>query len=206
MKKVCHKFDLLNDVNPWESFWEIYQKYNSHYWKHRQELNLNREAILEHSFEKTLNKLNFEKLLSKSLADHYWSYFCSTYYYEENAIELISYLHPKYSLGLITNGYSDSQRKRLEVSGLIPYLSSIVISDEVKVMKPNKQIFDISFTQLNRLNDEVLYIGDSILHDFQGAKNAEIDFCFYNRNNLKIIGHEEPKYIINSLEELFNIL
>jgi FMN phosphatase YigB (HAD superfamily) len=52
------------------------------------------------------------------------------------------------------------------------YFDTVVISDEVACEKPNAEIFDIALDSLNLKPDEAMFIGDSIISDYEGAKNA----------------------------------
>ena len=75
-----------------------------------------------------------------------------------------------FNTGVVTNGSRRSQRKKLEVSGLLPLLDVIVISEEVEVKKPNPRIFEIAMSSLSCRTDEVIFVGDSEELDIKGAK------------------------------------
>src|SRR5690606_25197336 len=104
--------------------------------------------------------------------------------------------------GMITNGYADSQRKRLRACGIEQYFHSLVISDEVGIRKPDPSIFELALDELGQDQGEVLFVGDSLQDDYRGAINAGIDFCFYNRDGIKLTEAETPKYEVANLAEL----
>ncbi|MNJ73661.1 putative HAD-hydrolase YfnB [compost metagenome] len=83
---------------------------------------------------------------------------------------------------------------------------SIVVSDEVGVRKPRKEIFEISLHELRLSSSEVLFIGDSLTDDYQGARNAGIDFCYYNRNGISVPSEYELKYSVRQLNELLHVI
>lgn len=198
--------EYSHEISDWDAFWNTFIPVNIDYWERKRELQLSREQIIDYSFQDTLRKLNLNLKISKVLSDTYWESFCNICVFEPFAKEVVEKLSKKYKLGVITNGLSDSQRKRLEVCGIHRYFHSVIISDEVGYYKPEPQIFDLSLTELEVENHEVLFIGDSLSDDLEGAKNAEIDFCLYNKGNKSLPSNREPKYIINHLGELIDIL
>ncbi|MOA35404.1 Pyrimidine 5'-nucleotidase YjjG [compost metagenome] len=109
-------------------------------------------------------------------------------------------------MGIITNGISEAQRKRLQAGKIHEMFRSIMISDEVGIRKPNKEIFEMALKDLQLSNHEVLFVGDSLQDDYHGAVNSEIDFCYYNRQNIEVPNHLKPNYIISSLSELVDVV
>ena len=90
-------------------------------------------------------------------------------------------LAPVATLALVTNGIGEVQRARIARLELEPFFEAIVISGEVGVSKPRKEIFDIAFAQLNEVDrSSTLMIGDSLTSDMQGGANFGIDTCWYN--------------------------
>jgi FMN phosphatase YigB (HAD superfamily) len=83
---------------------------------------------------------------------------------------------------------------------------SIVISDEVGIRKPKKEIFEIALQDLKLSHKEVLFVGDSLQDDYHGALNSGIDFCFYNRQSIVMPSDIKPKYAIMNLLDLVNIV
>lgn len=76
------------------------------------------------------------------------------------------------SLGMITNGVRIYQEPKIECSGLRKYFSTIIISEEVGVDKPNPSIYRICTEQLHVPVNECLFVGDTPETDIAGAKAA----------------------------------
>jgi 2-haloacid dehalogenase len=84
-------------------------------------------------------------------------------------------------MGLVTNGLSEVQRRRIERLQLERYFDAVVISAEVGVSKPSAAIFDIAFEQLGQPSrSQVLMVGDSLSSDIRGGRNAGVATCWYN--------------------------
>ena len=52
------------------------------------------------------------------------------------AIEILEYLDNKYNMHIITNGFKEVQKKKLEKSRIIKYFKTITISEEVGYKNP----------------------------------------------------------------------
>ncbi len=112
------------------------------------------------------------------------------------AREVLESLAVHTTLAMVTNGLSEVQRARIERLGLGPYFHTVIISSEVGVTKPRREIFDLAFVGLGDPGPEtVLMIGDSLTSDIAGGRNAGIDTCWYNphrktRAEVDVVTHE----------------
>lgn len=123
------------------------------------------------------------------------------------ALELITALHDKYDLYIVTNGVSKTQIKRLHDSGLFPLFKNVFVSEDTGYKKPMKEYFDYVFARIPDFSVEHgLIIGDSLTADIKGGQLAGLDTCWFNpdkkSNDTSII----PTYEIQELDELFRIL
>ena len=119
------------------------------------------------------------------------------------AIEILEYLDTKYSMHIITNGFKEVQKKKLEKSRIIKYFKTITISEEVGYKKPNPIIFDYALKKANTVNTRSLMIGDSYQADILGAINVGIDTILFNYHN---IDPTDNIISVNSLSDLTNYL
>lgn len=206
MKKTLEDHDVfVEDAVGLEQFWVDYPKYSYRYWidfVNGGKIKSIRE-LLVNTFRDALAR---DERLHEQLADAYWEYFCHTCIFEEGAEEMLGQLKGRYQLGIITNGISDSQGKRIEAGGIDSLFEAVIISDEVGLRKPDKGIFEIALRELDAERYAVLYVGDSVDDDLVGAMNAGIDFCFYNRKEVDIPDGMNAKFVIKELEELVSIL
>ncbi|MEQ8330385.1 MAG: HAD family hydrolase [Longimicrobiales bacterium] len=73
-------------------------------------------------------------------------------------------------VGLITNGPSAIQRRKIQALGLGPMLDPIVVSGEVGVRKPDPAIFRRALALAGGSPASALYVGDNPGPDIDGAK------------------------------------
>jgi len=121
------------------------------------------------------------------------------------AIELLEYLRPSYRLFILSNGFREVQFKKLDNSGLAPYIDRMILSEDAGIQKPHKEIFDYALVNTNSRRRESLMIGDSWEADIVGAYQSKIDQLWLNPDNLEPTGFI-PTYTVESLPEIKNIL
>ncbi|GCF11128.1 HAD family hydrolase [Dictyobacter arantiisoli] len=72
-------------------------------------------------------------------------------------------------LGIITNGASDQQRRKIDVLGFEAYTNCIFVSEEFGVRKPDPTIFLAAAKQLEIAPEKILFVGDNPECDIWGA-------------------------------------
>ena len=85
-----------------------------------------------------------------------------------------------FRVGIITN-WDSSARPLLEKHGLFGYFDTIVVSSEVGMEKPDKEIFIHALNIAGITGAESIYIGDNYYDDTLGARNVGMDSIIINR-------------------------
>lgn len=126
----------------------------------------------------------------------------------ENVINLLA--QKGYRLGIITNGLTSVQYLKYKTNSLHQWFECFVVSDEVGVAKPGREIFEIAFAQMNLKehdSGQILYVGDSLASDGYGAKNAGVDFAFINRKKVAVENHNlQIHFNLDSVADLSTLL
>jgi putative hydrolase of the HAD superfamily len=86
-------------------------------------------------------------------------------------------------VGLISNA-TELARRVLDNLDMTKYFDHIVLSDEVKVRKPNPEIFWIAAKKAGVLPSRSLYIGDRLATDIVGARAAGFNAMLVDRTNV----------------------
>lgn len=121
----------------------------------------------------------------------------------EGAVEAVARLADRMTIVAVTNGFGDVQHERLERSGIAPYLSGVVVSDEVGVAKPAAQIFDAAFEVAGHPSrDRVAIVGDSLTSDMAGGRAYGITTVWVNPAGLDHAPHPAPDRTIERLADL----
>jgi len=120
------------------------------------------------------------------------------------ALEVLGYLKGKYKMHLITNGFKEIQTKKLESSMLAPFFSEIITSETAGYRKPDPRIFELALNKATAIKSESLMIGDNLIADIGGARNAGIDQVFFNPN--RQLHQAKVTYEIQTLDQLTELL
>jgi len=185
---------------------KVYKEINTAMWLDLEKGLITQKKLKTERFKKFSAKLDlgfdendFAKSYMKNLS------FASFLY--DDSLALVESLHKDYRLTIITNGLTDVQDRRIRNSSIAHYFEDIVISEEVKVSKPNPQIFERALNNINYTNKEkVLMVGDSLSSDIQGGINFGIDTCWYNPNEVTNETDVKPTYEVSSLMNLKEML
>jgi len=118
--------------------------------------------------------------------------------------EILNYLQGKYKLHIITNGFDESQAKKINSAKLGSYFDLIVTSETTGHKKPDARIFHHTVEKLGTRHEHCLMIGDNPNSDIMGAINAGIDQVYFNPEGKQI--ELQPTYTIAHLRELEALL
>lgn len=87
-----------------------------------------------------------------------------------------------FSLGILSN-FSKNCEDVLRQVGVHHYFKFFVASAIAGVEKPDPKIFELAVRMAHRPRDEIVYVGDSIFHDIEGARRAGIAAILVDRAN-----------------------
>lgn len=192
-------------ISSFTSFYEAFVEVNTRLWEQYDAGIINRDAIRYERFHGILAKLGIDDTeFSLQLSDEYVSKSPKKSGLIPNTIEVLDYLHPRYPMTIVTNGFEEIQFTKMQSSGLTGYFKNVVTSARAGHKKPSREIFEFALQESGFQAHEALMIGDNLLTDIGGAHNALVDTIFFNPG--KISHHEKPHYEIHDLKELIDIL
>lgn len=86
-------------------------------------------------------------------------------------------------LGVITNGHSHLQHRKIDLLGLREYFDTIVISGEVGLSKPDPQIYRLALERLGVGPDQCVLVGDHPRNDIWGAAQVGLQGIWLRRKH-----------------------
>ena len=194
-------------VPSFEQFHRTYMVHNDKLWDRFRKGFITRHDLRTKRFRLTLIdfKIGDEKL-SEALSDQFLEILPTQTALFPHAKEVLEYLATKnYPIHLITNGFEDTQLKKLKSSGIDHFFTHIITSETAGSLKPYKEIFEYAITKAEATTDTSIMIGDALEIDILGAFNVGMDQVYFNP---LVPATEEirPTYTIQSLHELREIL
>jgi putative hydrolase of the HAD superfamily len=105
-------------------------------------------------------------------------------------------------MGIVSN-FSPNLEQILRQQGIHRYFDFFIVSAIAGVEKPDPRIFDLAVDVGKYAREQLVYVGDSIFHDMQGAQNAHIAGILVDRTNRF---PDYPGERIENLMELVEII
>ncbi len=99
--------------------------------------------------------------------------------------EVLSELRRRgYRIGILTNGRSLMQNRKLDLTGLRLLTDAAIVSGDEGVQKPNPAVFRRLAERLCVAPENCVFVGDHPLNDVQGALDAGMRAIFLNSRHL----------------------
>lgn len=210
-----NSFDALNDVflkykldtyfkNPKE-FIDLYHKHNDILWAQYRDGNIKKEILRFKRFQLTLQDKNIdEKDLAISLGENYLELSVTKQRVFPNTYQILDYLKPLYPLYILTNGFRETQFKKLNNCHLNDYFDHVFTSETIGYNKPHLKIYQWAVSSVNAKKEECILIGDDQAVDIHGANQFGMDSVFFNPSGEDIT--HPATYTIKDLIEIKEIL
>lgn len=214
-----------------EIFFERYETINQELWNKYESNIISKETLRIDRFANTFKSFgpSFKNLIDKKESFHQ---FCSDFsdeYLENMVLEkrlipgtkkvLRAIKKNNGFVAILSNGFKEVQYRKLKRPGLMPYIDTIVISEEIGIHKPNPLIYKkaienllyiekkssnnniiITENDITEAKKSAIMIGDDFPKDIEGAQVYGIDQFYYNRYAKPCYG--APTYESNRLEEI----
>ncbi len=160
---------------------------------------------LTFKFDVILNREELEELAILSIKA--WA---NNHTIDKDAVKILSDLKEKnYKIALVSDfDHPPYIYKFLEKHKLIAFFDSIIISGNLGVKKPNPKMFNMALKETRLYANEVLFIGDSMELDIQGANGVGMASILIDRQSSYDLVEKfnENYFIVNSLTKLKEII
>ena len=101
--------------------------------------------------------------------------------------------------GIISNGGTEQQKRKLYQTGIERYFEVVVVSDEIGAAKPQSEIFLAACYQARCAAQQCIYVGDRLKEDALASSAVGMRAFWLDRKNSRTHSKVE---VINSLAEL----
>lgn len=164
-----------------DEFISIYHHHNAILWQlYAQGKVTTRELKLER-WRRTLATHTFEVLTAvcEELERNYLDILAEGQEKIEGVFEMLENLSNNYLIGVLSNGFTKTQYKKLRFSGLDRYITRIIVSEEIGVNKPDSRLFEYAVRETGA-TAPLLMVGDNPEVDVFGAMKAGWYAVWYN--------------------------
>ena len=144
---------------------------------------------------------------STQLQAHWEEHFSVSSELRTHATELLDLLMShQWTVGLVTNGSTIVQNRKIDALNIRSYFSAIVISGDIGIKKPLPEIFHHALNQLQSPTKGTWFVGDHPLNDIVGAANVGLTPIWMRGSHPWPVAHPLPKKQIDALDEIPSIL
>jgi len=194
MKETMDQSGILPEPDSFDVFFEVYEKINKSLWSDYHIKKITKQLLIVERFSRSLSEFGVTGLDWEALNHQYLENMALQTGLFPDTLETLRILNNKgYQMHIITNGFREVQRAKLDNCGLSGFFTKIFISEELQTTKPHREIFEHALKSTNASKKKSIMIGDSWETDIEGALNFGIDQIMFLNGGL----HELPEQIIS---------
>lgn len=192
------RFDL-------DAFMKVYRNVNHGLWDAYNRNQVTKEDMRERRFRETFCQLGLEDDCHPvGFSDQYISRCTLKQAVFPDTHEVLQALRQRFSMSIISNGFPESQHRKMTSSQLHPYFSHLIFSEEIGYAKPHPGIFEAALEKAQVKKEEVVMIGDNLYADVGGAQAAGIKAIWFNPERQE---NPDPSVTeIHSLKDLLGLI
>lgn len=220
LEYIYNEYAVVRDKFPsYSRFLEVYHIHNSKMWEEFAKGNVSSDFIKTERWRATLfpdTSYGNPPSECATINDAYLSKLATFPHTPDGVIPLLEKLVKSKMIGIISNGFADTQYRKLNSSGLWKYVSRVIVSDEIGIQKPDPRLFDYAISETGATGIPVM-VGDNPNTDIIGALLAGWKAIWYNPSNkqfpytpdgLKAKGIDPDRYLgsAQNMEEVEKLL
>jgi putative hydrolase of the HAD superfamily len=202
---LLKKYNLQDKIVDPDEFVKVYQEINTDLWNQYRKGILKKEILRTERFLTALGKFGIHDFsLAEKIGIEYLDISPTKTKLFEHTSEVLKYLKRKYRLYILSNGFTDTQNKKMKLAGIFGFFDYVFTSEKTGSSKPSPGIFRYALEYVSATPKDSLMIGDELEIDILGARDCGMDQVYFNPSRKP---HKEKiTFEIVSLAELMKIL
>lgn len=196
---------------PYEGLYVAYRKYSEEVFDASENGLISMEEMYIYRMSKAMADYQFQITGEEALA------FQKNYREAQNHLvisdgmkEILDFCQTKgIPTGVISNGPAVHQSDKIKRLGVTEWIlpGNIYISGELRISKPDPQIFSHVEDQMGLTGDCTYYIGDSYANDVVGARQAGWKSVWFNRRGHKLDKLSiQPDHVVSDEKQLYRLI
>lgn len=162
---------------------ETYHAINAPLWRRYADGEIDKQTVQQQRFGRLLEAVDASHADATLVARYYMQRYATHWTFISGARDTFEAVAAHHPVGVLTNGFAEVQAKKLDQFPILREQSdSIVICEDVGVLKPDPKVFEHATEQAGVEANEVLYVGDSYRSDVEGAQPVGWRVAWYTRN------------------------
>lgn len=204
LRDVHKHFEMFNGISDVQLL-DTYHHINKGLWGEYGRGQIDRHELHRRRFQETFRDLGLDEKMHEEAGKVYMNYYRNHWEWLDGAEKSYQKISDNFDVGIITNGFSETQKLKIDQFKLRETARNIVISEEVGEMKPHPKVFDHA-TELAGVNrEDILYVGDSFASDVVGGAKANWKVAWYTQNPVEQ-GYKLASLIFDDFNDLLKSL
>lgn len=166
---------------------------------------INGDIAAKYAYVNTLRLLGGNLELAEPLLAYWMELVLEEAIPFDDTFEVLETVRQKYKTGILTNGYINLQRRKIERYNLADYVDFSLVSEEIGYHKPDERAFLEALKVAGNIAPEkALFVGDNLVADINGALNTGLTPVYVDVKNSR----QTPQGVvkIQRLSELLPLL
>ncbi len=191
LTEIYNDYNLGQYYTTAEAFINSFHYTNSKLWKRYNVGEIDRDYIRENRFKSLFkDRGGISDEVNSSISSYFFNTCPMKTALVSGTWDVLESLKNRYELGIITNGFEDTQNIKLTNAGIKKYFKYIITSETAGYRKPSLEIFELALSKSGVTAEEVVMIGDNYSTDIAGAKNAGWKSFWFNPENKTNNSHD----------------
>lgn len=206
LKDVLKNFPLFKKIAA-DKLIDVYHQVNSQQWLLYSSGDIERDDLQRNRFEQTLQQLALDGSQYKEVGDYYMQCYRNHWQWIDGAQSAYQKVVKKYPVGILTNGFAETQKLKFNEFSLNDTAEHVVISEDVGALKPDPKVFEHATDLACVAPEDILYVGDSFTSDIKGGATFGWNTAWFTSNG-DPQKHQKADFVFNnfnSLTEFLNI-
>jgi HAD superfamily hydrolase (TIGR01549 family) len=162
---------------------EQYHTINAPLWEQYADGEIDKATVKQQRFARLLDAVGAPHADAGRVQRYYMQRYAEHWRFVPGARDAFRRVADHMPVGVLTNGFSEVQAKKLDRFPVLRDQSSaVVVCEEHGPLKPHPDAFAHATAQADAAVREILYVGDSWRSDVQGGRNAGWQVAWYTPN------------------------
>ena len=171
-------FPSLQQITP-QQLATVFAETNARLWQEYRDREIEQLELKRKRFVNTFRQLDVDNIDWREADKVYMEFYQRHWDWIDDAREAFVRLSKRLPVGVLTNGFTEVQKKKFEHFSLHRFSSHLIISEEAGYLKPDTRIFKYAADKVNMDPSRLLYVGDSYSSDVLGGAKSGWKTAWY---------------------------
>lgn len=204
LRDVHEHFDMFNGISE-QQLLDTYHHINKGLWEEYGRGEIDRHELHRRRFQETFRDLGVDEHMHEEAGKVYMNYYRNHWEWLDGANESYHKIAQNFEVGIMTNGFAETQWLKIDQFNLKETARHIVISEEVGEMKPHPKVFDHATDLTGVKREDILYVGDSFTSDVVGGSKANWKVAWFTKTPINE-GYKLANLIFDNFRDLLKAL